>query len=749
MVEGDRTFIVRDSRTMQELLTDKTLTPTLNPTSLAPAESLPLLGDRSRFISVEVGERGMAAWLYDIDQLEKGFEPLNVGSVDHSVGEFVAAATVGGVITLVFDDGVVASAHRRPPGEAPGPVTPPTTTAVGGAAPVHVSPGHGMPAGDSVFVLGQGDGRVVTATNPSLVISPDCTVEAGHWSTPRRGLDLRVAGAWSRTDGSIAYAITEAGDDDTITHAVDLIDPANESRFIAPFGPGGEAWSIDRHPDRSTTLHLTSDGVTVWASLLDSSGNLAAGPIALGGPALPLGGWHRSYTAILPDVQRDRYVVLQDTWPSSTLFVLDGRTLDKLGEFTVDADGEPVLDPVSGELIVFAGGTGKVTGLSPVDGSARELLYLPNREVVAAAYDGANERFIVVAWNDGVVEFHHVEMDGTHSLLSSAPLPHQDDWDLTMGSNGDGLLIGEAFDERITLWRVGDEPVSECGFAAPTDAADATSMDRYPETPAVYDRLPLPGDEHDPSASSGYWLLSAAGDVLEFGRAARFDSFRGGFWLDMTTRPGDGGAWAVNYNSGEIRPLGGAPQLGSASFRRAVGIASTPDGNGYWVVSDQGVVEAFGSADHLGDLGALTLAEAAQAIVSTESGNGYWILGGDGGVFTFGDAEFRGSIPQVLPGVMLDAEIVGLVAAPDGGYWLVGADGGVFSFDAPFVGSLPATLGDTPLDGEIVGMIASGTGYLLIGGDGGVFNFGDQPFVGSMGGTGMQLVTDIEVWRPA
>jgi hypothetical protein len=78
---------------------------------------------------------------------------------------------------------------------------------------------------------------------------------------------------------------------------------------------------------------------------------------------------------------------------------------------------------------------------------------------------------------------------------------------------------------------------------------------------------------------------------------------------------------------------------------------------------------------------------------STPTGLGYYLVGSDGGIFAFGDAELSGSVPLVLPGVNLDARIIGLTPDPDGpGYWLVAADGGVFGFDAPFRGSLPGIL---------------------------------------------------------
>jgi hypothetical protein len=88
-------------------------------------------------------------------------------------------------------------------------------------------------------------------------------------------------------------------------------------------------------------------------------------------------------------------------------------------------------------------------------------------------------------------------------------------------------------------------------------------------------------------------------------------------------------------------------------------------------------------------------------VASTANGQGYWLVASDGGVFTFGNAGFFGS----LAGHHLNAPVVGLLPTPDDqGYWLVAADGGVFSFgDAPFFGSL----GQVHLNGPVVGIAST------------------------------------------
>jgi hypothetical protein len=159
-------------------------------------------------------------------------------------------------------------------------------------------------------------------------------------------------------------------------------------------------------------------------------------------------------------------------------------------------------------------------------------------------------------------------------------------------------------------------------------------------------------------------------------------------------------------------------------------IASTPDGNGYWVVTNNGQVQNEGDAGNFGSMTG-TLNAPIIGIASTPSGNGYWLVGGDGGIFSFGDAQFFGSTGALT----LNKPIVGMAPTSDGGgYWLVAADGGIFSFgDAAFLGSM----GGTPLNKPVVGMAPTpgGNGYWLVASDGGIFSFGNAKFMGSMGGT--------------
>jgi hypothetical protein len=161
-----------------------------------------------------------------------------------------------------------------------------------------------------------------------------------------------------------------------------------------------------------------------------------------------------------------------------------------------------------------------------------------------------------------------------------------------------------------------------------------------------------------------------------------------------------------------------------------VGIAATPDGGGYWVVTAGGQVTAEGDATGYGSLDVGSLNAPILGITATPDAKGYWLVGADGGVFAFGDAQFYGS----TGGMTLNRPVVGMAAVPGGGgYWLVAADGGIFAFGtAQFYGST----GGTTLNEPVVGMAAGpgGAGYWLVAADGGIFAYGSAQFHGSSGG---------------
>ena len=221
-------------------------------------------------------------------------------------------------------------------------------------------------------------------------------------------------------------------------------------------------------------------------------------------------------------------------------------------------------------------------------------------------------------------------------------------------------------------------------------------------------------------------FLTSSGAVAGPGGGMFFQGASGNWWLAY-------GAWpasCTNYSCGGARQLFVAPASIQPYplFPPATGIASTPDGGGYWTVDAFGGVSSHGSAVPYGNMLGLHLNAPIEHLVPTPDGRGYWLVASDGGIFAFGDAPFYGS----MGGRPLNKPVVDLAPTPDGhGYWLVASDGGVFAFgDAQFYGSM----GGSPLNKPVVGIAddpATG-GYWLVASDGGIFAF-RAPFEGSAG----------------
>jgi hypothetical protein len=193
------------------------------------------------------------------------------------------------------------------------------------------------------------------------------------------------------------------------------------------------------------------------------------------------------------------------------------------------------------------------------------------------------------------------------------------------------------------------------------------------------------------------------------------------------------------YLSGRANQLvvgGDAPLLPSPHGVQGniVDVAATPDGRGYFAVSDTGAVYVEGDAVFQGDLTSgsnpVTVTDIV-AITPTTSGAGYWLLGSDGAVYPFGDAKDHGSLPDLHKHV---TDIVGMTIASGGaGYLLAGANGAVYAFgSAHLYGTLPAR-GIRVDDIRAILGSASGSGYLLVGANGAVYTFGTGAgFYGSL-----------------
>ena len=242
-----------------------------------------------------------------------------------------------------------------------------------------------------------------------------------------------------------------------------------------------------------------------------------------------------------------------------------------------------------------------------------------------------------------------------------------------------------------------------------------------------------------PATNQGFRLSARDGGIFTFGDAAFYGSM-GAVHLNrpvvgLATTPDGHGYWEVAADGG-IFTFGDAAFYGSMGAvhlnQPVVGLATTPDGHGYWEVAADGGIFTFGDAAFYGSMGAVHLNRPVVGLATTPDGHGYWEVAADGGIFTFGDAAFYGS----MGAVHLNQPVVGLATTPDGhGYWEVAADGGIFTFgDAAFYGSVPGQGIRTQHSIVGIGLTANGQGYWLVSSDGSVFAYGQATYLGSLGG---------------
>ena len=77
------------------------------------------------------------------------------------------------------------------------------------------------------------------------------------------------------------------------------------------------------------------------------------------------------------------------------------------------------------------------------------------------------------------------------------------------------------------------------------------------------------------------------------------------------------------------------------------------------MASDGGIFN-FGDAGFYGSMGAHHLNQPIVGMASTPDGGGYWLVASDGGIFNFGDAGFYGS----MGAHHLNQPIVGMASTP-------------------------------------------------------------------------------------
>jgi 3D (Asp-Asp-Asp) domain-containing protein len=129
--------------------------------------------------------------------------------------------------------------------------------------------------------------------------------------------------------------------------------------------------------------------------------------------------------------------------------------------------------------------------------------------------------------------------------------------------------------------------------------------------------------------------------------------------------------------------------------RKAVGLARTRDGGGYWVAGADGGIFSFGDARFYGSTGAVRLNQPIVGMAATGDGRGYRLVAADGGIFTFGGSGFYGRAVM-----RARTAAVAVASTPDGAGYLV-ATGAVPKAAPPVAGyqASPASGGSVTVTG--------------------------------------------------
>lgn len=187
-------------------------------------------------------------------------------------------------------------------------------------------------------------------------------------------------------------------------------------------------------------------------------------------------------------------------------------------------------------------------------------------------------------------------------------------------------------------------------------------------------------------SGEGYWTLDQQGNIVSYGDAVHYGELdrHAKDAIDFAITPTGHGYWILLLN-GEVHTFGDAVNYGEATpgpGLQARSIESHPTTRGYWVLLSDGQVVPFNLTHHgNATRDGFKTGEIVSRLRRTASGNGYWVISTSGIVQAFDDAEFKGSgiaHPDGPQGLVWD-----MLVDPDGGYALQRASGtfDMFNFD--------------------------------------------------------------------
>jgi hypothetical protein len=136
----------------------------------------------------------------------------------------------------------------------------------------------------------------------------------------------------------------------------------------------------------------------------------------------------------------------------------------------------------------------------------------------------------------------------------------------------------------------------------------------------------------------GYWIVTRSGQVLSFGNAVGYGgaSPSGATIAEIVATPSGQGYWLF-ASDGRVFPFGDAGDFGQAKGSRIVG-GDNHGSDGYWLVSEGGRVRSFGSATSFGDPAGGNLGSPVVGLAGTPTGEGYVVITSKGRIYRFGDA---------------------------------------------------------------------------------------------------------------
>ena len=428
---------------------------------------------------------------------------------------------------------------------------------------------------------------------------------------------------------------------------------------------------------------------------------------------------------------------------------------------------------MSGFLPIFPGAVGDQGLIEHWDGSAWSIVpsvtapgpnggYLKGLECVGATDCWASGATTDDTGNaSGILMLH---WDGATWIDASASVP---------GSTSPGMLAGISCVSAVQCWAVG----STGSFNTRGSGAQLQSMVEYwngsswsvQPSPTVTALSFLNSVSCVPSVgclTDGSTLTNPNGNS---------DPGLRSFVEQLTFPPASSQGTVLAARDGGVFTYGTAPFEGSMGGQHLnapiVGVATTPDGQGYWLVASDGGVFALrrrrlprfhgrpaperGDRRHCADpqrsrllaggqptAGCSRSATAASTVpwaacISTPPSSPWppptTAATGSSPPTVASSASGALSFYGSAGGTRLNAPVTGVAATPDGqGYWLVGSDGGVFTYgDAAYLGSVPGQgiTGQPPVVG--ITSTPTGSGYWLAGANGAVYTYGDATFLGA------------------